>query len=141
MFTHDQAIGDQNVKVVRLDPLIRLPKRRAGREPIVGIQEENVFAFRRLQTGVARDAGALVLLMNDVQPGIAFPPEIQYHGGIVRRTVVDANDLDFGNVLLHQDARQSFRQVPGRIAYRDDDGYFQHACNRLNERFTPHIGP
>ena len=53
---HDRTVGNQNVEVVRLGLLIRLPERRAGRQPVIRIEEEDEFALRRREPRIARDA-------------------------------------------------------------------------------------
>ena len=111
----------------------------AGAYQIVAVDEPDVVARRVAKPLVAGWALADVLLVNDGHfPGIRrleFTEDVE---GVVRRAVVDGDDLD-GNALLRQDGfKQRTEALLRRIVDGNDerDGFHRHLGWNRTQRFN-----
>ena len=105
IFRHDRAGGNQNVEIVHLRLFERLAERGTRGKPVVGVEKADVFAAREVQTGVARDAGALILLFEDSNVVRDIRPAFEPFERTVRRAVVYADDFNAGRRVFREQAR------------------------------------
>ena len=91
-----------------------------GVERVVGVKERHIFAPRRVQRQVARHAGAGAFLRHHGDPSVARSVFAQDIGRVVRRTVVDAQQLERSQ-RLSQHAFHRFAQIPLRVVNGHDD--------------------
>ena len=150
-------LAEDDIRVVparhRVQPLQGL-----GPEPIVVVEEEDVFAAGRGQPDVARLAGPAGVLLVD-HPEVRMPrgEGIESCRGLVGRAVVDEDALDLVRAQrLVQDRLDASVDVRPRIPDRDDDAHLdrhvgqwapgdrrpRHATSRpvVDPRSTPPAG-
>ena len=94
-----------------------------GMDEVVVVQEEQVFALGELASAVAGDGLEGVLLVADgLDPDVVaerLPEDIP---GIVRRTVIDDDDLELG-ITRRQHAADALADHLRAVVGRYDDGY------------------
>ena len=96
--------------------------RTVERQIVVRVEKDQVIAGRGRDAGEAGGQNTAVLLVgHDPDPGILRGVFGQDFGGVVRRSVVDHDDLDFvQSLVLH--AGKTARQVLRGVVNRNQDG-------------------
>ena len=96
-----------------------------GLKKIVRIQKGEVFAHGMAQAVVARGAGARIFLADHLDAWILCGQPLQNGGGIIRRAIVDAQNLEILKGLGSH-GMQALFQMPLCIVNRNDHGNGSH---------------